>query len=211
MIDICQEADIELFELVLRTAQLLEELLIGRDDLEIFFVFEETSRYFGVTLKLSNILLDGVLYACVLVRRVHICLSKDRKAFVLRKHHQRNSKSASVSRDLENVICIFELLLDHLHSLAGDYRASILESRDFVQLQKSHLKTDSSDLILQMAQIFLAGLVLSPPFFETQLIDNRPNYILNVGLESLHDNVLTFSLKELIIPVAVKDLLIIFA
>lgn len=67
MIDISQKANIELFELVLRATQFLKKFLIGCNDLEVFFVFEETSRYFGVPLKLSDILLDGVLYACVLV------------------------------------------------------------------------------------------------------------------------------------------------
>lgn len=194
MVDICQETNIELFELILRAAQLLKKLLIGRNDFEVFFVFEETSRYFGVSLKLSDILLDGVLYACVLVGRVHVCLGKNGKAFVLRKHHEWDSESSSVSCDLEDIICIFELLLHHLYSLAGDYCTSILESRDFVQFQKCHLETHSSDLILQMAQTFLTGFVLPPPFFETQLIYHRSNYVLNVGLESLHNNVLTFSL-----------------
>lgn len=63
---------------------------------------------------------------------MHISLSENGKAFVLRKHHERDSKPASVSCDLQDVVCIFELLLHHLHALARDYRASILESRDLV-------------------------------------------------------------------------------
>ena len=104
--------------------------MVGCDDLEVFFVFEEASRYFGVPLKLSDVLLDGILYTCVLVGGVYIGLGEDGKAFVLREHHERDSKPASVPRDLKDVIGIFELLLHHLHSLAGDYRAPILESGD---------------------------------------------------------------------------------
>lgn len=67
VIDFSQEASIELFELVLRAAQLLKELLIGCNDLEILLVLKETSRYFGVPLELCDILLDGILNASVLV------------------------------------------------------------------------------------------------------------------------------------------------
>ena len=43
MIDICQEADIKFFEFIFGATELLEELLIGRNNFEVFFVFEETS------------------------------------------------------------------------------------------------------------------------------------------------------------------------
>ena len=62
-----------------------------------------------------------------------------------------------------------------------------------------------------MAQILLDGFVLPPPFFEAQLIDYSADNVLDVCLKSLHDNVLTFPFEELIIPVAVKDLLVVFA
>lgn len=112
---------------------------------------------------------------------------------------------------MKDVVCIFELLLHHLHSLARDYRASILKSRDLVQLQESHLKTHSSNLILQMAKAFFDRFVLPSLFFEAQLIDYCSNDILNIGLKSLHYNMLSFSFEELIIPITVKDFLVIFA
>jgi hypothetical protein len=117
MIDVSQKANIKLFELILRSTELLKEFLIGCNDLEIFFIFEEASRDFCISLELIDVLLDRVKIR-ILGRRVNICFRENSKTFVLGKHHKWNSKTTFVACDLKDVVSVFELLLDHFHSLA---------------------------------------------------------------------------------------------
>jgi hypothetical protein len=92
-------------------------------------------------------------------------MCKHRESFIFGKHHQGDPKPTPIASDLQDVVCVFKLLTQLLHSLAPHHRAAVLKSRNFIELKQSYLQRYSAYFVAQLAQSFRNRLVMPATLF----------------------------------------------
>ncbi len=126
---------------------------------------------------------------------------KANKAFVFDSHCKRNTNSSFVVGELENVIVVFEFLVDSFGAVMGNDGAFFFERSHLFELMEKQLKINTINFVLEWFRSFRERLVIPFSGFKCQLVNDFDNEKLNVGFESLNNIILVRGFGEFITPV----------
>ena len=136
---------------------------------------------------------------------MHVGFGHNRKALVLDYHREGHSESAPIASVLEDVVGVFEFLPGFFVMLTVDDHHSLLEVLHFCQLKRIDQKRDISQLVALESCALLDRFYLSLAFTQSQLINQRRDLRFHMFFELLNHKVLVFALRELIVPVELRD------